>query len=88
MDWIMSSYQPKQQPTPVFLPEKSHWQGSLVGFSPRGHKELDMTEQPDFPFHQPKFICRSPDSQYLRMWLYLEIGSSNQVKRQALIQND
>ena len=31
------------QPTPVFLPGESHGQRSLVGYSPRGHKELDMT---------------------------------------------
>ena len=34
----------KWQPTPVFLTEKSHGQMSLVGYSPWGHKELDMTE--------------------------------------------
>ena len=33
------------QPTPVFLPGKSHEQRSLVGYSPWGYKELDMTEQ-------------------------------------------
>ena len=33
----------KWQPTPVFLPEKSHRQWSLVGYSPWGHKELDGT---------------------------------------------
>ena len=33
------------QPTPVFLPGKSHGQKSLVGSSPWGHKESDMTEQ-------------------------------------------
>ena len=32
------------QPTPVFLPGKSHGQRSLVGYSPQGHKELDVTE--------------------------------------------
>ena len=32
------------QPTPVFLPGESHGQRSLVGYSPWGHKELDMTE--------------------------------------------
>ena len=32
------------QPTPVFLPGKSHGQRSLEGFSPQGHKELEMTE--------------------------------------------
>ena len=34
-----------QQPAPVFLPRESHGQGSLAGYSPGGHKELDMTEQ-------------------------------------------
>ena len=33
------------QPTPVFLPGESHGQRSLVGYSPWGHKELDMHEQ-------------------------------------------
>ena len=32
------------QPTPVFLTGKSHGQKSLAGYTPRGHKELDMTE--------------------------------------------
>ena len=32
-------------PTPVFLPEKSHGQRSLAGYSPWSHKESDMTEQ-------------------------------------------
>ena len=35
----------KWQPTPVFLPRKSHWQRILAGYSPWGHKELDTTEQ-------------------------------------------
>ena len=34
----------KWQPTPVFLPGKFHGQRSLVGYSPRGHKESDTTE--------------------------------------------
>ena len=29
---------------PVFLPGESHGQRSLVGYSPRGHKESDRTE--------------------------------------------
>ena len=33
------------QPTPIFLPGKSHGQRRLVGYSSWGHKELDMTEQ-------------------------------------------
>ena len=35
----------KWQPTPVFLPGKSHGQSSLVGSSRLGHKESDITEQ-------------------------------------------
>ena len=36
------------QPTPVLLPGKSHGQKSLVGCSPWGHEESDMTEQLHF----------------------------------------
>ena len=32
------------QPTPVFLPGKSHGQRSLASYRPWGHKESDMTE--------------------------------------------
>ena len=32
------------QPTPVFLPGESHGLGSLVGYSPLGNKESDMTK--------------------------------------------
>ena len=31
--------------TPGFFPGESHGQKSLVGYSPRSHKELDTTEQ-------------------------------------------
>ena len=34
----------KWQPTPVFLPRKSHGQRSLAGYSPWRHKESEMTE--------------------------------------------
>ena len=34
----------KWQPTPVLIPGKSHGLRSLVGYSPQGLKELDMTE--------------------------------------------
>ena len=33
------------QHTPGFLPGEFHGQRSLAGYSPRGHKELDMAEQ-------------------------------------------
>ena len=35
----------KWQLTPVFLPGKSHGWRSLIGYSPWGHKEWDMTER-------------------------------------------
>ena len=51
--WVWSGFDPwigkiswrkEWQPTPVFLPGEFHGQGSLAGYSPWGHKELDMTE--------------------------------------------
>ena len=38
------------QPTPVLLPGKSHGWRSLVGCSPWGHEELDMTKWLHFHF--------------------------------------
>ena len=35
----------EQLPTAVFLPGELHGQRSLAGYSPRGHKESDVTEQ-------------------------------------------
>ena len=37
-------------PTPVLLPRKSHGWRSLVGCSPWGREESDMTERLHFPF--------------------------------------
>ena len=34
----------KWQPTPIFFPGESHGQRSLVGYSPKGCKELAITE--------------------------------------------
>ena len=45
-DWVGKiPWRRKWQPTPVFLPGKSRAQRSLVGYSPRGRKESDTTEQ-------------------------------------------
>ena len=43
----------KWQSTPVLLPGKSHGQRSLVGYSPWGRKESDMTERYS-PFTMPR----------------------------------
>ena len=40
----------KWHPTPVLLPGKSHGQRSLVGCSPWGREESDMTERLHFHF--------------------------------------
>ena len=42
-----------RHPTPVFLPGESHGRRSLVGYSPRGCKESDMTERLHFHFSCP-----------------------------------
>ena len=43
--WVRKSpWNRKWQPTPVLLLGKFHGQRSLAGYSPWGHKELDITE--------------------------------------------
>ena len=44
----MQAMRRKWQPTPVLLPGESHGQRSLVGYSPQGRKESDMTERLHF----------------------------------------
>ena len=54
----------------MFLPGKSHGQRSLVGYSPWGHKESNMTERLHFPprglmpypglLHPEPLTCSSP----------------------------
>ena len=44
-------------PTPVLLPGKSHGQRSLVGYSPWGCKELDMTEHRSLVCQWPPSLC-------------------------------
>ena len=41
-------------PTPVYLPGKFHGQRSLIGYSPWGYKELDVTELT----HTPLLVFR------------------------------
>ena len=47
----------KWQPTPVFLPGKSHGQRSLVGCSPWGHTESDTTEVTWQQYSVCLYIC-------------------------------
>ena len=46
----------KWQPTPVLLPGESHGWRNLVGNSPWGHKESDLTERLHFPFFLLKIL--------------------------------
>ena len=43
-------------PTPVLLSEEFHGQRSLVGYSPWGRQELDMTERLSKHAHMPKYV--------------------------------
>ena len=43
--WSLGRENPLEKGIAVFLPGESHGQRSLVGYSPWGCKELDMTEQ-------------------------------------------
>ena len=56
--WVgMILWRRKWQPTPVFLPAVSYGQRSLVGYSPQGHKELDMTERLSMPHAQIQYVA-------------------------------
>ena len=48
-----------RQPTPVLLPGESHGHRSLVGYSPQGCKELDMTEH----------ACNGESNASFMLWL-------------------
>ena len=57
--WVRKiSWRRKWQPIPVFLPEESHGERSLAGYSPWGCKEWDMTEWLHFPFPFLLFSCK------------------------------
>ena len=51
---LHSCWRSKCQPSPVLLPGKCHGRWSLVGYSPQGRKELDMTEQIHFTSTQSR----------------------------------
>ena len=57
----------KWQPTPAFLPGESHDWRSLIGYSPRGHKESDTVKQHHFQFS----FCLSESSYFPLKNFYL-----------------
>ena len=54
--WVRKIPGRKFQSIPVFLPGKAHGQRSLAGYSPRGHKESDRTENTHIHTHTQKRI--------------------------------
>ena len=48
--WSLLYWRRQWHPTPVLLPGKSHGRRSLIGCSPWGRKESNMTEQLHFHF--------------------------------------
>ena len=58
----------KWQPTPVFLPVEFHGQRSLVGYSPWGHKESDMTERLTLTLctHRAASLCCTVDTEHCK----------------------
>ena len=60
------------QPTLVFLPGKSHGQGSLAGYCPWGRRELNMTEHAHRPF-QSQRSC-------LWLWIGIWVEPWNQLQ--------
>ena len=50
LEVINAARRRRWHPTPVLLPGKSHGWRSLIGCSPWGHEELDMTERLHFHF--------------------------------------
>ena len=67
LDWSR-----KWQPTLVFLPGKSHGQGSLAGYCPWGRRELNMTEHAHRPF-QSQRSC-------LWLWIGIWVEPWNQLQ--------
>ena len=55
----------KWQSTPILLPGKSHGQRSLVGYSPWGRKELDVTERLHFTSLQASTLHEHRNSRCL-----------------------
>ena len=53
------------QPTPLFLPGKSHQQRSLAGYNPWGGKESDTTEHPHTYTHIHSFIRKKTHCQII-----------------------
>ena len=63
------------QPTPVFLPGKSYGQRSLEGYSPWGHKELDMTEHTSHTHKELRRGGKDTQKNYTKKVLMTQINT-------------
>ena len=78
VDWIKlgisrNGWRRKWQPTPIFLPGEFHGQRSLVGYSPWGCKESDMTKHTHTRTHTHRNLRK-----------YLQLSSNLMVKNLKL----
>ena len=64
----------KWQSTPVLLPGKSHEQRSLIGYSPWGHKESDMTERLHFTIIEDYAVLK---------WFLPTVFNNSRMKKQS-----
>ena len=71
----------KWQPTPIVLAGESHGQRTLVGYSPRGHRESDPTEQVRYSMRYPHntFSLSSLVIYYGEEGSKIQINRSNQI---------
>ena len=73
--WVRKiSWRRKWQPTPVFLPGKSHGWRNLVGYSPWDPKELDMTKRLHFLFYLCIISATIPQSSSLRHRAFIALS--------------
>ena len=56
----------EMQPTPVFLPRKSHGQRCLTGYSPWGCKDSDMTEWLIMHTYKCVYVCA-----WIQLYIYI-----------------
>ena len=75
----------KWQPTPVFLPGESHGQRSLVGYSPWGRKESDMTERTHTHKLRFKDSRRFDQCHTASKWLSLDSNTRNLALKSVLL---
>ena len=73
----------KWQPSPVFLPGKSHGQRNLAGYSPQGPKESDTTKQLNSNLREGESDTRTSHNMSFFVRIYL-CGSCAKKKKKIL----